>query len=725
MTNEIRELVVNAQTGDRDAFTELVRRFQDMAVGYATSLVGDVHHAEDIAQEAFVAAWTELPRLREPEAFPGWFRRLVFMRSTRVTRKLRRDDADDEISQDLTATDTDGNIEVYQALNTLPDEERIATMLYYIGNHSHERIADFLGLTTTTVNNRLRSARRRLKEEILEMAKETLEQDTPSRNDAFVARVNELTQPNYMATEHYVYGVEPLNGHDAWALFCAAAAGDLVRVKALLERDPRLVNAQHWYQFPIHMAVRGGHADVVQLLLENGADPGQSRYLFDSWDKMLAAADARGHRAVKKLLETAMQERFAYDPAFDVLRDAIKERNVSDVEKILNESPELATAADELGNTGIHWAVITRQVELIDQFLSLGADLDARRADGQTPLLVSINGDYWYRASYLPQEVIQNTWMITGFLLGKGAHYDFHTACALADVVHIEHALKENPQLANRLNASNQSALYYAARFGHTHVCKMLLDAGADPNQPEDLAPLGRALYSACNRNHLSTVELLLAAGANPNGEEDSGGTCISVVESLHPDDCGPILEALRKAGGETPAWNMSAEEFKAKLREGTATIDMLSYYLLAQEDAEIFDLIIEFYGDRISALAATDVWGGDIAPPEQMQKLIDHGLDPNRPNWIGRTFLHTCACKGAIDAAKVLLANGAEIDPVDLESGGTPLAEAVRHGQTDMVEFLLKQGADPDAPEESPWATPRNTATDKGDEAILALFPE
>src|SRR5215475_4826693 len=96
-----------------------------------------------------------------------------------------------------------------------------------------------------------------------------------------------LTQPEEMKTRSYVYGVEKLNGYDAWALFKACALGDLGKVKTLLRKDQRLVNAQYWYQFPIHKAVSAGHTEIVKLLLERGADPGQSRYTYDSWDKLL------------------------------------------------------------------------------------------------------------------------------------------------------------------------------------------------------------------------------------------------------------------------------------------------------------------------------------------------------------------------------------------------------------------------------------------------------
>ena len=61
-----------------------------------------------------------------------------------------------------------------------------------------------------------------------------------------------------MKTTNYVYGVDNLNGYDAWALFKACAVDDMPKANRLLAKDRRLVNAQYWYQFPIHMAVHRG-----------------------------------------------------------------------------------------------------------------------------------------------------------------------------------------------------------------------------------------------------------------------------------------------------------------------------------------------------------------------------------------------------------------------------------------------------------------------------------
>ena len=84
---ELSRLVVRSQSGDVDAYGQIVGRFQDMAYGYAYSLLGDFHLAEDAAQEAFLEAYRKMDALKRAEAFPGWFRRTVW---SQCQRELRR-----------------------------------------------------------------------------------------------------------------------------------------------------------------------------------------------------------------------------------------------------------------------------------------------------------------------------------------------------------------------------------------------------------------------------------------------------------------------------------------------------------------------------------------------------------------------------------------------------------------------------------------------------------
>ncbi len=76
---------------------------------------------------------------------------------------------------------------------------------------------------------KLLSVRKHLRKERLKMAKQ-LQGQTPSRDERFAQRVAHLLQPKDMKTEHYQYGIEAVDGHQAWALFCASGAGDLARL---------------------------------------------------------------------------------------------------------------------------------------------------------------------------------------------------------------------------------------------------------------------------------------------------------------------------------------------------------------------------------------------------------------------------------------------------------------------------------------------------------------
>ena len=89
---QVRDFVVratSAATRDErvDAYGRLVERFRDMACGYAYSILGDFHLAEDMAQEAFIVAFGKLGQLGQPEAFPGWFRRIIWSCCGRITRQ--------------------------------------------------------------------------------------------------------------------------------------------------------------------------------------------------------------------------------------------------------------------------------------------------------------------------------------------------------------------------------------------------------------------------------------------------------------------------------------------------------------------------------------------------------------------------------------------------------------------------------------------------------------
>ena len=83
------DLVIKAQSGDIWAYENIVNEFSAMAKGYAYSILKDYHYAEDVAQESFALAFFKLKMLQSPEAFPSWFRKIVFSQCEHFYRKKR------------------------------------------------------------------------------------------------------------------------------------------------------------------------------------------------------------------------------------------------------------------------------------------------------------------------------------------------------------------------------------------------------------------------------------------------------------------------------------------------------------------------------------------------------------------------------------------------------------------------------------------------------------
>jgi len=97
-------LVRRASGGDVEAFVDLTRRFQHFAFGSALALVRDFQRAEDVVQEAFVAAWAGLPGLADPAAFPGWLRGIVRHQAFRMLRRRQLRTAPSPMRQNYRAT---------------------------------------------------------------------------------------------------------------------------------------------------------------------------------------------------------------------------------------------------------------------------------------------------------------------------------------------------------------------------------------------------------------------------------------------------------------------------------------------------------------------------------------------------------------------------------------------------------------------------------------------
>jgi hypothetical protein len=111
--------------------------------------------------------------------------------------------------------------------------------------------------------------------------------------------------------------------------------------------------------------------------------------------------------------------------------------------------------------------------------------------------------------------------------------------------------------------------------------------------------------------------------------------------------------------------------------------------------------------------------------PREIANLLFEHGMDPNRPNWLRITPLHYFAETGDVESAALFLDHGADINAREEEWSATPLGWAAHHGHALMVEFLLRRSAKTRLPDDPPWATPLPLATHRGHEHVVRLLTE
>jgi RNA polymerase sigma-70 factor, ECF subfamily len=178
----VADLVRQAQGGDAEAYTELVRRFQDAVYATAYQIVLDADTARDIAQEAFVRAYQSLGRLRRPEAFPAWIVRICRNLATDWLRRperhwlpldeTTRDEAD--VTSAVAARDL-----VSRALATLPEDNRLALSLFLVNGYTYQEVAALTGAPVSTVKGRIERAKGKLATEVLSMVEDGLKTNAP------------------------------------------------------------------------------------------------------------------------------------------------------------------------------------------------------------------------------------------------------------------------------------------------------------------------------------------------------------------------------------------------------------------------------------------------------------------------------------------------------------------------------------------------------------------
>ncbi len=128
-------------------------------MAYAYAILDDWPLAQDAAQDAFIAAYYALPGLRDPEAFTGWFRRIVHhkaLRHLRQPRICRWSSSRNRFRSAGTGgvdRSTRNGLSLDTVIQELPEAQRSVIILYYIAEHSQAEIAAFLDIPLGTVRH--------------------------------------------------------------------------------------------------------------------------------------------------------------------------------------------------------------------------------------------------------------------------------------------------------------------------------------------------------------------------------------------------------------------------------------------------------------------------------------------------------------------------------------------------------------------------------------------
>ena len=371
-------LVRAAQQGDTDVFNCIVERFQDMACAGAYAMIGDRQLAEDATQEAFIEAYLTLEKLREPAAFLSWFRCIIFKQVDRLTRGKRLTSSPLEAATEVPSAGPDltdiveaheVNERVRRAITALPEHYRLVVMLFYGTGYTLKEISTFLEVPVTTVKKRLYDARQQLKDELIDLMRDVLQEQRPSLINTFPTKVR---------------------------LLIAARLGDLDAVKTLLTHNPCLLNmkmestevkARSTVSAPVgitalHEAAMHDHDQVTSLLLTYGANV--NAHTSTGMTPLHGAVMYRCHTSAAVLLAHSADAELQMNNGLTALHLAAMNGDTEMARLLLAHGAPI-NCRSQHARTPLHWAALKGHTEAVRLFLAHGGNPHACDQAGHTP----------------------------------------------------------------------------------------------------------------------------------------------------------------------------------------------------------------------------------------------------------------------------------------------------------------------------------------------------
>ena len=161
---EIMSLYVKkAKQGDKEAFCTLIKMNKLSIYRVAKAILNKEEDVEDATSEAILKAYKNLKKLKDDKFFKTWLTRIVINESNNILKKRSREIAvEKDHFINIKITDSYKDFTLYNAINSLDDELRVTTILFYFEDMKYKDIAKTLDIKEGTVKSRLSRAKEKL-----------------------------------------------------------------------------------------------------------------------------------------------------------------------------------------------------------------------------------------------------------------------------------------------------------------------------------------------------------------------------------------------------------------------------------------------------------------------------------------------------------------------------------------------------------------------------------
>lgn len=424
-------------------------------------------------------------------------------------------------------------------------------------------------------------------------------------------------------------------------LIDAIIEGDREKIARLLEAGSNPNKATKDGKSPLHYAVKLGHGDICDMILDAGAqlNPRDKELKTPMFD---ALSSPNPKKMVDFLLEAGVSADIE-DSQGRIPLHAAAESGSTDVIKSLAAKTANPTRPDARGVQPLHLAAEKNTVDAVQALLFERVGVFSSTHDGDTVLHLA-------------------------------------TTRKDSDDVALFLLKTEAAQLVNAVNLSGRSPLHLAVLHKKESLSQAYLNLGADVNLPDKQG--FTPLHEACDTNNLRMARLLISSGAD-----------VGKVQQLNR--VTPLILSIRR-GNKAMAEMLLDNSADANLADGDGITPLMS--AASKPDSAIAGLLLAAGANT----TAKDRLGRNVLQhcsamldETVMKSFIDAGADINNRDTWQRAPLLTAMTERNAPLIKLLLNAGADPNVKD-DQGSSPLYIAMQQRLFDQIDLLLKKGADP-----------------------------